>query len=60
MYLLVSEVVRWCTDARRADGSPMCLIADTFWGARQRLAYFKERAGFKPFTVDCVWVERPL
>lgn len=60
MYLLVTEVVRRCIDARRAGGSPMWLMADTFWGASEGLAYFKERAGFQPFTVDWVWVDRRL
>jgi hypothetical protein len=60
MYLLVSEVVRCCIDARRADGSPIWLMVDTFWGASAGLAYFKERTGFRPFTVDWVWVDGRL
>lgn len=59
MYLLMTEVVRYCIDARRTDGSPGWLMADTFWGASAGLAYFKERVGFRPFTVDWQWTERP-
>lgn len=58
MYLLTSEVVRYCIEARRSDGSPTWLMVDTFWGASAGLAFFKERAGFRPFTVDWVWVDR--
>jgi hypothetical protein len=32
---------------------------DTFWGASPGLAYFKERAGFRPYTVDWVWRDQP-
>lgn len=60
MYLLVGEVVRSCIDARRVDGSPTWLMVDTFWGASAGLAFFKERTGFRPFTVDWVWVDRRL
>ncbi len=59
MYLLVSEVIRHCIDARRADGSPMWLVFDTFWGATQGLADFKERTGFRPYTVTWKWVDPP-
>jgi hypothetical protein len=58
MYLLVSEVTRYCIQARREDGSPAWLMADTFWGANPGLAYFKDRAGFRPFTVEWAWVDR--
>jgi hypothetical protein len=57
MYLLVSEVVRDRIDVRRPDGSPMWLVFDTFWGATQGLADFKERTGFRPYTVSWRWVE---
>jgi hypothetical protein len=57
MYLLVTEVIRTCIDARRAAGSPAWLMFDTFWGATKGLAFFKERVGFRPYTVDWVWVE---
>jgi hypothetical protein len=60
MYLLVSEAVRTCIERRQADGSPMWLMADTFWGASDGLAYFKERAGFHPYTVRWVWVDRDV
>ncbi len=55
MYLLVAEVVASCIAARRPDGMPRWLMADTFWGASPGLAYFKERAGFHMYTVDWVW-----
>lgn len=58
MYLLVSEAVRSCIESRRPDGSPMWLMADTFWGASDGLAYFKERVGFHPYTVRWVWRDR--
>lgn len=58
MYLLVSEVIHACIDVRRTNGSPTWLMCDTFWGASRGLADFKERLGFRPFTVDWVWVER--
>jgi hypothetical protein len=58
MYLLTSEVVRCCIETRRADGSPTWLMVDTFWGASAGLAFFKERAGFRPYTVDWVWVDQ--
>jgi hypothetical protein len=57
MYLLIAEVVRECIEARRASGRPTWLMYDTFWGASAGLAYFKERLGFRPFTVDWVWRE---
>jgi hypothetical protein len=59
MYLLVAEIVRTCVEARRPDGSPAWLMVDTFWGARPGLANFKERTGFRPYTVDWAWVDRP-
>lgn len=58
MYLLMGETVRACVQARRSDGSPTWLMADTFWGASAGLAYFKERTGFQPFTVRWVWVDK--
>lgn len=58
MYLLVSEVVRASIDARRADGSPRWLMYDTYWGASKGLAFFKERAGFAPYTVKWAWLDR--
>ena len=58
MYLLVSEVTRSCIEARRADGSPAWLMADTLWGGGTGLAWFKERTGFRPYSVKWVWVER--
>ena len=57
MYYLISEVVRWCIGSRAADGTPHWLMYDTFWGASKGLAYFKERMGFRPYTVEWVWVE---
>jgi hypothetical protein len=30
---------------------------DTFWGASTGLAFFKERLGFRPYTVDWAWRE---
>lgn len=60
MYLLVTEVIRACIDERRADGSPKWLVCDTFWGATRGLAYFKERVGFEPYTVDWAWVDRAI
>ncbi len=59
MYLLVSEVVRACIAARGPDGRPSWLMADTFWGATEGLAYFKQRVGLEPFTVEWVWLDRP-
>jgi hypothetical protein len=58
MYLLVSEVIREYVDLRRANGSPRWAMYDTFWGASRGLAYFKERVGFRPYTVEWVWVDR--
>ena len=58
MYLLVSEVVRACVDSRSANGSPRWLMYDTYWGASQGLAFFKERLGFQPYTVDWLWIDR--
>jgi hypothetical protein len=60
MYLLISEVVRTCIDVRRTNGSPRWLMYDTFWGANEGLAYFKERMGFRPYTVDWVWLDRSV
>jgi hypothetical protein len=59
MYLLVAEIVRSCIAGRRPDGTPAWLMVDTFWGASPGLASFKERTGFRPYTVDWRWVERP-
>lgn len=58
LYLLVSEVIRSYIDVRRGQGAPTREMDDTFWGATKGLAYFKERLGFKPHTVDWVWGER--
>ena len=60
MYLLVSEVVRACIESRTAPGSPLWLMYDTFWGASRGLAFFKERLGFRPYTVAWHWVDRDL
>jgi hypothetical protein len=57
MYLLVSEVIRGYIDLRRATGSPNWAMYDTFWGASRGLAYFKERAGFRPYTVRWALVD---
>jgi hypothetical protein len=57
MYLLVSEVIRTFIHVRRATGSPTWAMYDTFWGASKGLAYFKERLGFRPYTVDWVWAD---
>lgn len=57
MYLLVSEVVRSCIDSRSGDGAPRWLMYDTYWGASKGLAFFKERLGFLPYTVDWAWFE---
>lgn len=59
MYLLMAEIVRGCIERRRPDGSPEWLMADTFWGASPGLAYYKDRTGFRPFTVRWSWVDRP-
>lgn len=58
MYLLMSEVIRSTIATRDQDGSPEWAMYDTFWGAAPGLAYFKERLGFKSYTVDWVWVDR--
>lgn len=58
MYLLVSRAVGACINARGADGAPYWLMADTFWGSSEGLAYFKRRVGFEPHTVRWVWTER--
>jgi hypothetical protein len=56
MYLLVSEVIREHIEAaREGKPGPSWAMYDTFWGASPGLAYFKERAGFRPYTVDWVW-----
>jgi len=59
MYLLVESIVRACVADRRPDGSPRWLMADTFWGASDGLAYFKERTGFQAYTVSWVWTGNP-
>jgi hypothetical protein len=58
MYLLMGEVVRFCVASRRPDGEPSWLVYDTLWGASPGLAFFKERTGFRPFTVRWVWLDR--
>jgi hypothetical protein len=58
MYLLISEVVGAAIASRDATGSPDWVMYDTFWGAAPGLVYFKERLGFKSYTVDWTWVER--
>lgn len=60
MYLLVSEVIREHIEAAgQGIPTPSWAMYDTFWGASPGLAYFKERAGFRPYTVDWVWRDRP-
>jgi hypothetical protein len=58
MYLLATEAVGRCIARRRPDGTPGWLMYDTFWGASEGLVFFKERLGFRPYTVDWRWVER--
>jgi hypothetical protein len=58
MYLLVSEVVHASIDLKRETGSPHWVMYDTFWGAAPGLAFFKERLGFQPYTVDWAWDDR--
>ncbi len=58
MYLLVSEVIRSCVDARQLNGTPTWLMCDTLWGASKGLAAFKERLGFRPYTVAWAWRDR--
>ena len=60
MYLLISEAIRTSIEARRSDGTPHWAMYDTFWGASKGLAYFKERMGFRRYTVDWVWVDRQM
>lgn len=55
MYLLIADLIERSVAARREDGSPGWLMYDTFWGASRGLAFFKERAGFRPYTVDWIW-----
>ncbi len=57
-YLLATESIRRAMDRRRPDGTPGWFMYDTFWGASDGLAFFKERLGFRPYTVDWRWVER--
>lgn len=57
MYLLMSEVIRVAIEHRDATGTPSWAMYDTYWGASPGLAYFKARLGFRPYTVDWVWVE---
>jgi hypothetical protein len=59
MYLLIADLIARSAAARRADGSPGWLMYDTFWGASRGLAFFKSRAGFRPYTVDWVWRDSP-
>lgn len=60
MYLLVSEVIREYIEAAGGDAAaPEWAMYDTFWGASTGLAFFKERLGFRPYTVDWVWREPP-
>lgn len=58
MYLLVSEAIRASIEGRRPDGTPHWAMYDTFWGAAKGLAYFKERVGFRQYTVNWIWVDR--
>ncbi len=60
MYLLMGEIVQTAIERRDSLGSSRWLMYDTFWGATKGLAFFKERAGFAPYTVDWVWVDRPV
>jgi hypothetical protein len=55
VHLLVCEIVRCCIEARGGTGRPTWIMYDTFWGASEGLAYFKDRLGFRPCTVDWVW-----
>jgi hypothetical protein len=59
MYLLVSEVIREHIEARSAGAGPRWAMYDTFWGASTGLVWFKERLGFRPYTVDWFWLDRP-
>jgi len=60
MYLLVSEVIREHIEAAAGGRpAPTWAMYDTFWGASPGLAYFKERAGFRPYTVDWTWRDEP-
>jgi hypothetical protein len=59
MYLLISEVIGSTIESRDAAGLPAWAMYDTFWGAAPGLAYFKERLGFEPYTVDWTWLDRP-
>jgi hypothetical protein len=56
MYLLVSEVIRDSVGRRGASTRPLWVMYDMFWGASPGLAYFKERCGFLPYTVEWVWI----
>lgn len=57
MYMLISEVVKRMIEQKRTDGVPIWAMYDTFLGASEGLWYFKERLGFKPYTVKWVWDE---
>jgi hypothetical protein len=55
MYLLVSEVIRTFIEQQSRGSGPCWAMYDTFWGASMGLRSFKERLGFRPYTVDWVW-----
>lgn len=59
IYLLMTEVIRDQIARRDAHGSPNWAMYDTFWGASKGLAYYKERLGFRPYTVDWCWKDEP-
>jgi hypothetical protein len=56
MYLLVSEVIRESIERHATSDRTIWVMYDTFWGASEGLAYFKERCGFQPYTVRWEWV----
>ncbi len=52
VYLLASEVIRQFIDARQATGLPRWIMCGALWGNSRGLAYFKRRAGFKPYRAS--------
>ena len=52
VYLLTSEVIRLFIDARQATGLPRWVMCGVLWGNSSGLAYFKRRAGFKPYRAS--------
>jgi hypothetical protein len=56
MYLGITEIIRELSERKKRDGRPKWLMYDILFGAHAGLRHFKERLGFRPYTVRWVWV----